>query len=398
MAYRAPVHVPVSTSFGTMKDRPAVFLRIEDADGYFGWGEIFANWPSSGAEHRVRLLIEDIAELVLGRDIPSPAALFEDLTCCTRIRALQCGEWGPFRQVIAGFDIAVHDLFARRAGVPVRTFLNPEARDTVGFYASGIHVSEAGQAIETARQNHAQHFKVKVGFDMANDVAGVRESFSGLKEGETLYLDANQSWNLQEAVAFLEAVEGCPIGWMEEPIPADSSDNDWAQLDACTTVPLAGGENIAGRAAFSSAIALGALQVIQPDIAKWGGFTGCLEVANKTISAGRRYCPHFLGGGIGLIASAHLLAAAGGDGLLEVDVNPNPLRDLIAPLDIDQFGNWIVSDRPGLGIEVDLATKVLISMTRLSEIRSECRVRAQATGPECLNVRGTQRTRRWHSC
>ena len=71
--------------------------------------------------------------------------------------------------------------------------------------------------------------------------------------------------------------------------------------------------------------------MLQPDLAKWGGLSGCWRVARKIRGAGLRYCPHFLGGGIGLIASAHLLAAAGGDGLLEVDVNPNPLRDAFAP-------------------------------------------------------------------
>ena len=66
--------------------------------------------------------------------------------------------------------------------------------------------------------------------------------------------------------------------------------------------------------------------MIQPDMAKWGGFTRCLSVARRIRAAGLRYCPHFLGGGVGQLASAHLLAAVGGEGLLEIDANPNPLR------------------------------------------------------------------------
>ena len=69
------------------------------------------------------------------------------------------------------------------------------------------------------------------------------------------------------------------------------------------------------------------------------------------LAAGRRYCPHFLGGGIGLLASAHLLAAAGGDGLLEIDCNPNPLREGLAIL-IRQLedGRLVLSEAPGLGV------------------------------------------------
>ena len=63
------------------------------------------------------------------------------------------------------------------------------------------------------------------------------------------------------------------------------------------------------------------------------------------------YCPHFLGGGIGLIASAHLLAAVGGDGMLEVDFNTNPLREgLATPFPIMRTGKLSLQGGPGLGV------------------------------------------------
>ena len=104
--FRAPTPAPVATSFGVMRDRPAVFVRLTARDGAFGWGEIFANWPSAGAEHRARLLIEDMADLILGAETKEAEALGRDLTARTRVRALQCGEPGPFAQVIAGLDTA----------------------------------------------------------------------------------------------------------------------------------------------------------------------------------------------------------------------------------------------------------------------------------------------------
>ena len=69
-----------------------------------------------------------------------------------------------------------------------------------------------------------------------------------------------------------------------------------------------------------------------------------------------RYCPHYLGGGIGLLASAHLLAAAGGDGLLEVDNNFNPLGEGLAqPFPRLESGQFNLSDSPGLGVEPDMS-------------------------------------------
>ena len=99
------------------------------------------------------------------------------------------------------------------------------------------------------------------------------------------------------------------------------------------------------------------LRVVQPDIAKWGGLTECRSIACDIVKSGKTFCPHYLGGGIGLLASAHLLAGVGGDGLLEVDSNDNPLRDRFCGPVVD-MSRWRgdLSDDPGLGIEPDLAS------------------------------------------
>lgn len=350
-ACRHPIDRPVMTSFGTMRDRPAVFVRLEERRGCFGWGEIFANWPASGAEHRVNLLMQDIAELAVAEPVAAPADLFARLSDATAIRALQCGEWGPFRQVIAGLDIALWDLFARRAGMPLRTYLDPSARDRVPAYASGIAIRDAGGMIASARAAGFDAFKVKVGFG-DEDIGRLSEQFDALADDERLCADANQAWDLPAALDFVERAAGFGLQWLEEPIRADAPDEAWQVLARHTGIPLAGGENIAGMEAFSSAIETGALAVLQPDVAKWGGITGCRAVAEAALAAGKRYCPHFLGGGIGLAASAELLAAIGGDGRLEVDVNDNPLRDGFWPMaEAVHDGRWHMSEAPGLGIE-----------------------------------------------
>jgi L-alanine-DL-glutamate epimerase-like enolase superfamily enzyme len=86
-------------------------------------------------------------------------------------------------------------------------------------------------------------------------------------------------------------------------------------------------------------------------MAKWGGFSGCKPAAAEIIKAGAIYCPHYLGGGVGLLASAHLLAAAGGPGRLEIDANANPLRTLLCgALNDIRDGRATLTDKLGLGI------------------------------------------------
>src|SRR3546814_14784032 len=102
-----------------MGDRPAVVLRLRDADGAEGWGEVWCNFPGCGAEHRGRLVATVLAPLLIGRKVEDPALEWRRLTDATRLLALQSGEAGPFAQAIAGIDIALWELAAPRAGLPL---------------------------------------------------------------------------------------------------------------------------------------------------------------------------------------------------------------------------------------------------------------------------------------
>lgn len=351
--YRAPVEKPVITSFGVMHDRPAVLVQVEADDGSVGWGEIWANFPACGAEHRARLATSELAPRLQRAKFGSPADAFRCLERAVRTLALQSGEWGPLAQSLAGIDIALWDLVTRRAGVPLARAFG-RAATGVPVYASGINLDDASETVARCRNEGYRAFKVKVGFGHERDLAGVREVAQSLAPDEDLMLDANQAWDLRRALAMGNALAEFAPRWLEEPIPADRPLEEWTALAGGVPIALAGGENLRGLQAFVAAIEAGALRVIQPDACKWGGITGCLSVAQAALAAGRRYCPHFLGGGVGLIASAHLLAAAGGDGVLEVDANPNPLREVLAAPFPRIDSALALPEGSGLGVAPDL--------------------------------------------
>jgi D-galactarolactone cycloisomerase len=147
------------------------------------------------------------------------------------------------------------------------------------------------------------------------------------------------------------------LHWIEEPLTADRPMIEWAQVAAAAPTQLAGGENLRGAGPFQEMIDSGLFGVIQPDAAKWGGHSGCLPVARAALAAGRTYCPHFLGGAIGLLHSLHLLAAVRGPGLLEVDANPNPLREgLLGDVLTVRDGGVSLPGGQGLGLEPDIKT------------------------------------------
>jgi L-alanine-DL-glutamate epimerase-like enolase superfamily enzyme len=362
---RWPVRTPVRTSFGTMHDRPMVLVRVEDVDGAVGWGEAWCNFPSCGAEHRARIVETVLAPLAVGRTFASAGAAWRAMTEATAVLAIQAGEPGPLAQALAAVDTALHDLAARRAGLPLWRLLGG-TRDAVTVYASGVNPDGAAETVARAHAEGHRAFKLKIGFGAKRDHANLRDARTAIGDGLPLMVDANQAWSIDEALAAVPALAAFELGWLEEPLRADRPLAEWQRLAAVAPMPLAAGENVQGDAAFDALVASGAIGVVQPDLAKWGGPSAMVGagdpdgrngVADRIVAAGLRWCPHYLGGGIGLLASAHVLAARGGPGgWLEVDVNENPLRtELCPPLAGLRDGAIALGDAPGLGFEPDLA-------------------------------------------
>lgn len=356
--FRAPAEPPVQTSFGIMRDRPAVLLRVSDADGAFGWGEVWCNFPVVGAEHRARMAATYLRPLVCGKRFDSPRDCFDTLTEKLSVLALQCGEPGTLHQIVAGLDVAVWDLLARRAGLPLWKLLagaSAALPAPIALYASGINPTDPEQLAAAKLDEGYRAFKLKVGFGAERDLANLRAVREVVGADAPFMVDANQAWGMDEAIAAGRRMEAFGLGWLEEPVRADAGVADWSRLAAEQPLTLAGGENLTGLPQFDAFIGAKGMSIMQPDLGKWGGFSGCIEVARKTLAAGKMFCPHWLGGGIGQTASFHLKAAVGGPGYVEVDANPNPLRELLAMPAFSLVGGAVqLDDRPGLGVEPDL--------------------------------------------
>lgn len=380
--YRVPLKQPVITSFGFMRARWALWVCVRDEDGVEGWGEVWCNFPESGALHRCRLLQEVFAPVLPELTGDDPVQLSAQVAARTRILRLQSAEYGPLDQCAAGLDIAMWDLHARRIGQPLcsvlhralhaseaasnsagaanalatgQDFTKPTTPPQVRVYASGINPEGAGYAVEYAARCGHSAFKVKVGFSHDQDLRTLQDARAAASDC-WLAADANQGWTLEQALDFMPRLDGFRLAWIEEPLAADAHAADWQALKARSPSRLAAGENINHLSVFELALQTWGLAVIQPDLAKWGGFTGCLKVVRLARQHGVMYCPHYLGGGIGLLASAHLLAASGQDGLLEMDINPNPLRSGVLAGALTPVDGWArLPEGSGLGLEPDLA-------------------------------------------
>lgn len=353
--YRAAVEKPVVTSFSTIPSRGIAMLRLEDADGVVGWGDIWGNFPTITTEYRAKLAGFLLPDLLLGKTISDIPSFYQSLTKSLQVLTVQADEPGPVASILAAVDQALWDLAARKAGVPLRALLHTDASDRIPAYASGLNPGDGPETVVEQRAMGHRNFKLKIGFGDAVDQDNVRRIMDGLSAGERFFVDANQKWDLDQAMTAADWLADAGVGWLEEPMIATASDADWQALKVGSRIPLAGAENLRGHDRIDAA--LGWLDFIQPDVGKWGGVTDCFSIAQKAIAAGKTYCPHWLGGGIGLMHSAQLLAAAGGGGLLEVDVNENPLRDYVLGQALPVVeGHIQLPIGPGIGPEPDLAT------------------------------------------
>ncbi|EEE35355.1 mandelate racemase/muconate lactonizing enzyme [Rhodobacteraceae bacterium KLH11] len=327
----APISTPRRNAFGIQSARHALFVRLTLEGGATGWGEVFANWPAFAGPYRARVVTELLAPRVVGKAFTSPADLWRRLTDETTQIAIQCGEPGPFAAAIAGVEIASWSALASERATPLSELLGTGGRSAPIPYASGI----APEAIEALVPSHLEDgwtaFKLKVGFGAEIDRNALKHLRDLVGPEADVMVDANMAWTPANAPAAIDALAEFDLTWVEEPIRADCRPEDWARLAEVSASSLAAGENLRGRAAFASALEAG-VGFLQPDPVKWGGLSGCMEIAEMAREAGAQFAPHFLGGAVGLEAT-RALAEAGGASYVEIDVTENPLRGAFGPYD-----------------------------------------------------------------
>ncbi|MDB2390331.1 mandelate racemase/muconate lactonizing enzyme family protein [Alphaproteobacteria bacterium] len=352
--YRYPLDAPVQTSFGTMHDRPMTIVKLTDNDGVIGWGEIWCNFPNVGAEHRARLIDHVFAPILMSQSFENAEAAFDHLTKQTWVLGLQTGEQGPLAQCIAGLEMAMCDIDGKKKGLPLWKLFGG-VRDTVPVYASGVNPTNPEIIVGSALASGYKAFKLKIGFGDRRDTENLAKLRKLIGPEADLMADANQAWKVTEIEQKLAQLEPFDLKWLEEPIAADRPLSEWRKVKDYAGMAIAAGENIQGQHNYDIVLENDILGVVQPDLAKWGGISKTVTLARQIMASGKLYCPHYLGGGIGLVASAHALAAVGGDGMLEVDINPNPLRTVLVG---DMFektpGIATLGSNAGLGYEPDI--------------------------------------------
>ena len=288
---RVPVDPPRGDAIQQFDALELPMVELIDEAGRRGVG--FGYTIGTGGTAVAALLRDELLGQLRGRDARPVVQIVDRLR--KSIHALTPGCISS--TALAAVDIALWDLAAQRAQTPLHLLLGG-AQPRVRLY--NTHVGwlnrPLDEMIELCREAVARDgftaLKLKVGKpDPAEDVERVEAVRDAVGDDVVLMADANQSWTVDEAIARVRSFERLRLYWIEEPLAATDLDG-FVRLGAHVGVARAGGESLYHPAAFHAAVRRGALDILQPDVARVGGITAALTVCRLAEAANLRVAPH----------------------------------------------------------------------------------------------------------
>jgi L-talarate/galactarate dehydratase len=342
-----PLAVPISDAkVFTGRQKPMtevvfLFAEITTEQGHSGLGFSYSKRAGGPAQYAHA---KEVAQGLIGEDPNDIGRLYTKLLWA----GASVGRSGVATQALAAVDIALYDLKAKRAGLPLAKLLGAY-RDSVQTYNTSGGFLNAGLEEVKARATQSLDdgiggIKIKVGLpDSKEDlrrVAGIREHIGW---DVPLMVDANQQWDRATALRMGRQLEEFNLVWIEEPLDAYDFEGH-AHLANVLDTPIATGEMLASVAEHKGLINANSCDIIQPDAPRVGGITQFLRLAALADERGLGLAPHFA-----MEIHLHLAAAYPREPWVEH-------FDWLDPLFNERLetkdGRMMVPDRPGLGVSL----------------------------------------------
>ena len=345
-----PTEGQVFSRSGVRNSRSTTLVQVETDEGITGLGSCSGNGELIDA-----IVARVLKPLLIGMEPTEIDQIWDK--AYVRGGHKEFGTRGVGVVALSGIDIALWDILGKVRGVPLYQLLGGKCRDKVPVYATALYPEEPSKVAKRARGFAEQGFhgvKIKVGFDLDQDIRIVRAVRRELGKDFIVMTDANQGYTLEVGLEAAAAFADCGVFWLEEPLFVEDIAGH-AELRERGKVPIAIGENLHTSYAFENFIIRGAVDFIQPDVARAGGITEIKKIAATAAEHGVPISFHTWGDGVALAASVHLSAALKNSIVMELDYTYNPLREelLREPFRLVN-GCLIPPDKPGLGVELNL--------------------------------------------
>jgi D-galactarolactone cycloisomerase len=329
-------------------------VAVRTDEGLVGYGSVFTS------DELVRGALSVLGPLLEGESALEPERVSEKLHQNT----FWLGRGGSVTHAISGVDIALWDVLGKATGQPVGRLLGGRYRERVRPYAS-LLMEEPGRLADHLLALGEQGFRAfKIGWgpfgrqDGATDEAIVRAARETIGEQATLMVDAGGSdafWrgDYKWALRTAHMLAAYDVAWFEEPLKPDALE-DYVALRRAAPVPIAGGEVLTRRQAYSPFLRAGAFDVVQPDVTKVGGISEERRIGWMAQEHGVRFIPHGWNTAVGLAADLQLASAFAGTDLVEYKTGSAYIDEIaLEEWELDDDGMLAIPRKPGLGLELN---------------------------------------------
>jgi L-alanine-DL-glutamate epimerase-like enolase superfamily enzyme len=349
IAVSLPMKKPVFMAGVEIRQADNVLVRIEADNGTVGWGEA-ASAPTMTGEtvESMMAAISYLLPAVEGRSADDIAGA---------VTAMSHRMYGN-NAAKAAIEMAIHDVVGRATNRPAYALLGGKQRShmaILGVISTGELNSDLREAEKKKAEGYAA-FKIKVGIDKPLvDAERTRQVCALIGPGVLISSDANQGWSTDEALQYVRAVADSGLDFFEQPVHADDIAGMAAVAAAAGRIAIGADESIHSQEDIRRHHERAAARGVSLKTIKLGGMRGVMEAGRlcETLGVNVNVSAKTGESSIACAAATHIAAALpqiawgltlSNEGLVD-DVTARPIR--IARGHVD------VSDRPGLGIDVD---------------------------------------------
>ena len=343
-------------SWGEGRSRSA-WVRIWSDAGTYGLGEAS---PMVHGNASLEIVASAFTPMLLGAD-PLETRVLQDRLFHQHIKL---GPEGAYTGALAAVDLALWDLKGKALGQPVWKLLGGGWRRQIPFYASiggngERTVDEVCRVVEQRLELGPSQVKIRFDadktardVDLAGDIAKARAVRNLVGDGFPLAFDSNNGYSVQGAIRVGRALEELGYVWFEEPVQHYHVES-FAKVADALDIAVSAGEQEYTLQGIKRLIEAG-VDIVQPDIVKTGGFTGLGDMAALARAYGVDLVPHQTQPSIGHTANLHFVASLTHSHYPAEYNGPYGVQDVVFRTPVRPVkGNFVLSDAPGLGLEVD---------------------------------------------
>ena len=293
------------------KHRTAHLVEIETDEGITGWGECFG--PGNIALANKYIVEKVIQPLIIGEDPINKEYIWHKVYNLLR----DSGQKGMPIQALSGIDIALWDILAKKAKLPLYQLLGGKTNNKIPVYGYGMMLQKKSveelcelfkKEANQIKEKNFNAMKMKVGLGPKEDLKLVSAVREAIGNNFKLMVDANHAYNKNDALYVGKGLDEMEIYWFEEPVAPEDYDG-YKELKEKLKTNIAGGEAEFTKYGWNELIKNNCIDIAQPEVCGLGGITEYLKVSALAQSNFIPIVNHVWGSALSVAVNLHLLTS-----------------------------------------------------------------------------------------